>query len=250
MSMEQVIDLSIQWGPTILFALIVLAGFLTGIRRGFRKSLLLALNALIAFVLVFLAYIWLVTNPNVDEYVVKYSNEVLAMLGQSNIQTLLGASDSANSLKEILTEIIPQKMSLGEGIAAVIEENGAYLGALVNSAYRLVFAVILGIVYLVLVFIFFIFYLIFFSERRYKKKKEKKYINCVGAGYKKRRLLGGLVGSLRSVVSGLVFLSFFGTLLFITTGGDGSNESVDVNFGDEKIDEYYETFYDFTYSKN
>ena len=123
MSMEQVIDLSIQWGPTILFALIVLAGFLTGIRRGFRKSLLLALNALIAFVLVFLAYIWLVTNPNVDEYVVKYSNEVLAMLGQNNIQTLLGASENANSLKEILTEIIPQKMNLGEGIAAVIEEN-------------------------------------------------------------------------------------------------------------------------------
>ena len=242
MTLNEIVNLAVQWGPTVLFILIVFGGFLTGVRRGFRKSTILAINALIAFVAVVAAYIYLVTNPLTDEYVVTYGNMILEKLGQNSIQGLLGATESAKSLTDILTEIIPKSMDLGEGVSTVVKDNGVYLATLVNSAYHLVFAIILSIVYLVLVFIFYLFYLIFLPERRYKKKKNKLYVKGVGKPYKKRRLLGGLVGSLRSVVGGLVFLSFFGTLLFIVTGNDGSTESDDVKFGDEQIDQYYDIY--------
>ena len=242
MSIEEIVNISIQWGPTILVALIMFSAFLTGVIRGFRKSTILALNALIAFILVIIAYVGLVSEPNVDEYVVTYANKVLYQFGLDSVQIMLGASDSSNSLREILTEILPTYMDYGEGVSAVIKDNGAYLGALVNSVYHIVFAIISSVIYYVLVFIFYILYLIFLPERRYKRKKHKLYVAGVGSEYKKHHLLGGLVGSLRGVVYSLVFLSFFGTLLFIVTGSDGSTESEDVKFGDEKIDEYYDIY--------
>ena len=242
MSLEEIVNISVQWGPTVLVFLIMLFSFIVGLFRGFRKSTILAVNALIAFGLVVVVYIWLVTNPKVDEYVVTYANQILANMGQSSIQEMLQASESSTSLKEILTEILPTYMDLGEGVSAVIKENGAYLGALVNSAYRLVFAVVSLVVYYVLIFIFYIFYLIFIPERRYKRRKHKRYIACKGEEYKKRRLLGGLVGSLRGVVASIVCLSFLGALLFIVTGSDGTTKNDDVKFGDETIDEYYDIY--------
>ena len=164
MTLNVIVDFAVKWGPTALFILIILLAFLKGFRRGYRKSLILAINALIAFAIVVVAYILIVSNSSTDSYIVTLTNQVLNSLGQGSLQSMLSVSESAESLTEILTEIIPESMSLGDGIETVVKENGAYLGALVNSAYHLIFALLLSIVYLVLVFVLYIFYLIFFSE--------------------------------------------------------------------------------------
>jgi hypothetical protein len=80
-------------------------------------------------------------------------------------------------------------------------------------------------------------YLIFYPQRRYKRriKKAKKE-------YKKRALLGGVVGLCKGFVAGLICLSFLGSSLYVIAGGNGEGKLVEHSFGDESYDMAYNTY--------
>ena len=56
--------------PTILFILFLLIGILFGMIRGFRKSLILAIQACVIFIGCLIAYLIIVNNPNTDTRIV------------------------------------------------------------------------------------------------------------------------------------------------------------------------------------
>lgn len=60
--------------------------------------------------------------------------------------------------------------------------------------------------------------------------------------YKKRRLFGALVGSLRNVWSALIFFSLIGGLLFLLTGGSGEGSYEDIDFEDEQVNMAYDAY--------
>ena len=60
--------------------------------------------------------------------------------------------------------------------------------------------------------------------------------------YKKRRLFGALVGSLRNVWSALIFFSLIGGLLFLLTGGSGEGSYEDIDFEDEQVNMAYNAY--------
>ena len=60
--------------PTIIFLLFIVLGILFGIWRGFRKSLILAIQALIIFVCCLILYFVFVNNPSTDVMAVEIAN--------------------------------------------------------------------------------------------------------------------------------------------------------------------------------
>ncbi|MGM9969050.1 MAG: hypothetical protein ACI35S_01490, partial [Anaeroplasma sp.] len=220
----------IIWIPTIIFLIFLILGFLFGLWRGLRKSLILAIQALAAFLICLILYFVIVKNAQTDYYVVSIANN---LMGENYLQSLFGVSNDAQSFKEILIEFIPKNMDYGEGLALVVKDNGAYLGSLVNLVYHIVFAIICAILYLVLIFVLYIIYLIFYPERRHKAKYRAKFLsNKTSKPYKKRALFGGIIGMSRGLISGFVCLSFIGTLFFIISGGISDkkdNQSIDID---------------------
>ena len=70
MSSDEIIKFSFVWGPTILFFSIIILSFIGGMIKGFRKSLILAINALVAFTICLIAFFVIVNNENVDANIV------------------------------------------------------------------------------------------------------------------------------------------------------------------------------------
>lgn len=60
--------------------------------------------------------------------------------------------------------------------------------------------------------------------------------------YKKRRLFGALVGSVRNLFSALIFFSLIGGLLFLITGGSGEGSYQDIDFEDKDINMAYDAY--------
>ena len=136
--------------PTIIFLLFIVLGILFGIWRGFRKSLILAIQALIIFVCCLILYFVFVNNPSTDVMAVEIANN---FLGENGLQNLMGVSSECNSLKEILIQYIPKQLNLGDGIALVLKDNGTYLISIVNLLYHIIFAVIALFLYLIIIFL-------------------------------------------------------------------------------------------------
>ena len=88
--MEQYIRLAVCWVPSILFALFVLVGFLRGLRRGFRKSLILLIQAIAAFVICLGVYLLLINNDTVDGLLLTGINSILG--SPSGLQDALGGN--------------------------------------------------------------------------------------------------------------------------------------------------------------
>ena len=235
MGIDEITKLAIAWGPTILFLLIFIVGLILGFARGFRKSVILAIQALVILGICLTAYFIIVNNPNTDTMVVKTVN---GFLGEGWLQAQMGVSPNCSGLKEMLVEFIPKQLPYGDGLALIVQENGQYLASLVNLAYHIVFAVAFSIIYLLLVFVLYLIYFIAYPERRHKKKLQKKLAKAqTTKKYKKRVLLGGLVGGSRGLVSGLVCMSFLGAIFFILAGGTGGskNDDYEYDFGDDQI---------------
>ena len=215
--------------PTLLFVLIVLIAIILGIIRGFRKSLILAIQALAAFIICIILFAILANNSQVDTNLVNIVNN---FMGQGGLQRQMGVSESSTSVTEILYEFIPKQMDYGDGLALILRENGQYLLQLVLFVYRLILAIICLFIYFLLVFIFYIIYLIFYPERRYKKKIEEGYASLNSEKtYKKRCLYGSLIGLLRGLVGGIVIMAFIGSFFYIA-GGVGNkkyNDQLEVN---------------------
>ena len=229
----------IAYVPIGMFALAVLWAFIVGLIRGFRKSLILFIQALIAATICIIIFYVLVNNPNTDAWVYKISSNWV------NYNKLLETNTEYSSMKEVIVDYIITKQSYGDGMRLIIRDNGAYLDTLVNLVYRIVLFIPLIIVFFVLDFIFYLIYLIFYPERRRVRKIRKEFRENNRAAYKKHSGLGGLVGAIRGAVVGIVWLSFIGALFFIVAGGTGDdkdNPYPDYSFADENLSNTYEAY--------
>ena len=228
----------ILWVPTLLFVLMVLMAIIMGVVRGFRKSLILFIQAIVAFVIVLIAYLIIVNNKSTDTWVVS----MLKNFGL-DLNNAFGVSSEYKSLTEILAHAIINNMAkndTGKLIELVITDNMNYIYTLVNFIYHIIFAIVGFIVFFILDFIFYIIYLIFYQERRHKKKViEKKGIN----DYKSHRILGLVTGAVRGLVVGLVFLSFLGSVLYVVAGGTGENKYKDTTLGSDKTSQTFYSIY-------
>ena len=225
--------------PTILFLLILLIGILFGIIRGFRKSLILAIQACVIFVGCLIAYLIIVNNPSTDANVVNIINN---FNGENWLQDQFGVSHDCGGLKEILIQFIPNQMNMGDGIALILKDNGTYLMGIVNFLYHIIFAVLFYIIYILLIFIFYIIYLIAYPERRHKKKVLKKYSETdPNKKYKKHRGFGALVGGVRSFVSGFILVSLIGSIFYIA-GGTGEKKYESYDWGDDSLNTNYQIY--------
>ena len=234
--------------PTVIFGLLLGFGIIFGIIRGFRKSLILGIQALVAFAIVFVFFmVFIFADPD-GKKIVSATNGIA---GNGWLQSTIASatnktvSTSTVSLKEILMELIPQFMDFKDAIQSVIVENGAYVMTLVNFIIRFVYAIISLIIYLLLVFIFYIIYVIFYPERRHKRRVERKYERLErDKPYKKRRLLGLLIGTIRGLISSLTIAAFIGSILFMVTGSDGNKKYEDskVEFSNKEFSDYYNMY--------
>ena len=236
--MEQYIRLAVCWVPSILFALFVLVGFLRGLRRGFRKSLILLIQAIAAFVICLGIYLLLINNDTVDGLLLTGINSILG--SPSGLQDALGVTGDFATLKQVLAQYISDMLA-GVGAGPVTAADSGYVMALVLLAYHIVFALLLSIVYKILQFIFYLVYLIFYSEGRYRRKKKEKEKEG-GVPYKKRKLAGAIVGLSRGLVAGLVCVSLIGGVLSVVTGGYGEGKTEDYAFGEPNIDQAYTVY--------
>ena len=176
--MEKVIQFAVAWLPTILFVLLVLFGFLRGLRRGLRKSTILFIHSLVALSICLILYAILINNEAVDASLLKLVNAIMG--SPTALQDNLGVSNSLTTLKGVLTEYIPKALE-SSGYADLVRENAPYVLALVLLAYHIVFAIVLFFVYKILLFLFYIVYLIFYSERKHKRKVNARYEEAVAA---------------------------------------------------------------------
>lgn len=224
--------------PSILFALFVLVGFLRGLRRGFRKSLILLIQAIAAFVICLGVYLLLINNDTVDGLLLTGINSILG--SPSGLQDALGVTGDFATLKQVLAQYISDMLA-GIGAGPVTAADSGYVMALVLLAYHIVFALLLSIVYKILQFIFYLVYLIFYSEGRYRRKKKEKEKEG-GVPYKKRKLAGAIVGLSRGLVAGLVCVSLIGGALSVVTGGYGEGKTEDYAFGEPNIDQAYTVY--------
>lgn len=228
----------IMYGPTLLFLLLVVLGTLFGFIRGFRKSIILLIQGCIALTISVIFFFVIVNNKNVDTNIVTIIN---TFLGENGLQEKLSVSTSNKTLTDILIEFIPKQLNYGDGIALMLKDNGAYLLTLVNFSYRLIFILISTILYLLLVFIFYIIYFIFYPERRHKKHVIEKEIDT-DKPYKKRRVFGLFVGTIRSFFTSILVLSFIGSIFYMVSGVGTTKTEGDLD--DTSYSSYFDIYSD------
>lgn len=240
-----IVKFFIVWGPTLLFVLLICWGILIGIIRGFRKSLILFIHMLSAGLICLITFLIIVNQPGLDAGLTKTINQIVEGISGQNIQSLLEVKAECNTFHEILLDLLIKQAKDNDLATLLIEENAAYLNALVEMAYRLVVAVFCGFLYTILLFIFYIIYFFAYPVRRKIRKEEKLYqIGEVNHPYKRRRLLGGLVGGTRALIMGILCFSFLGTLIFVVTGGSNLASKDEIR-DNEETDSTFNSYYDY-----
>lgn len=235
------IRLAVSWGPTYLFVKILLCSTLFGIWRGFRKSAILAVQAVCAAGVSLGLFLICTSVTQFDAWLLQTINACMG--GESALQRLLGVSEECATVRQVLVEYLPAQLGYGNELALILRDNGAYLMTLADAAFRIVFAIVAYIVYQFLVFILYIVYHIAYPERRYKRKKNRLFAdNKTPNSYRKRRLAGGLIGLTRGLAVGLISMSLLGSVFFIAAGGTGKGELEEYSFGDERYDFAYSTY--------
>lgn len=235
----EIIDFAVKWGPTILFVSIVLIAMLTGARRGFRKSLILYAHALIAGGISVGLYFYFVHSESFDSLILSIVNSIMGSTGA--LQDRFNLDPSINKMSDVLVELILLIFKDGE-YAVILRENAAYLYALADTVYHIIFAIVAIIIYNIIKAFFYLLYLIIYPERRYKKRKERDFSKrLTDKTYKKRRIGGSVVGLVRGGLLSLVILSYLGSTLFLLVG-TGAGKLKDYDLGDENTNYYYSIF--------
>lgn len=231
----------IAWVPTVLFLLIILVSTLVGARRGFRKSMILTVQAFCAAGLCIGLFFFCITGDTVDGAILSLVNSVMG--GEYALQNALGVSAECETVRQCFAEYIPTLFSYGDEITLVLRENGAYVFTLADLVYRLAVAVVLWLVYFLFVFLFYLVYLIAYPERKYKRKREAAFADGkTDCSYKRNRVGGGIVGLVRGFVAGLIAMSFIGSAFFMIAGGTGEGELADRDFGNDDANFYYQIY--------
>ena len=237
----EMIKLLIWVVPLAIFLLFLVFGIIFGLIRGFRKSLILGIQALIIFVGLTIAYAIIVNNPQTDGAIVSITNN---FMGAGGLQKAMNVSEENTTFTAIMVELLSKNTNnYGEAINTVVGENMTYIATLANIALRLVLAIVVMVAYLLLVFIFYLIYLIFYPERRHKARKEKAYAELkTKKPYSKHAILGMLVGLVRGLASGLVIISFIGSFFYIVVGDSGERNYEKLDFGNEQMNQYYDIY--------
>ena len=234
--MSQQIDIILKIVPSVYFVLVVLIHTLIGYKRRFKRSLSFLIRSLIVFSIYLGIYLLAINLEIVDIYLLKFVN---LFMGSNGLQNMLGVSSSCTSIKDCLVEFIPRIM--GDNVyASALYDNGAYIRALVSMVYNFVWFIIVYILYGITIFIV---KRIYCHKHHYREEKEKlieEYEN--GERKSQGRLGGSLIGAFRGIVSGIIVLSLFGNVLYISTGGKGQNKNDETITLDETYDPYIKMY--------
>nr|MDE7379803.1 hypothetical protein [Clostridia bacterium] len=237
-SLQNMVDLAVRWVPTVLFAAIVVLATWLGSWRGLRKSLILLLHEVIVGSLCIILYAVLIKLPQVNKFALDVVN--FFMGGKGALQRLLKVSEECYGIKEVFVEWLPTVIK-GD-FSIMLGGSAAYIYTLADLIYRVVFALLIYVVYNVFIFILYIIYHIFYSERKYRRKITKRYAqNRADRRYSRHYVGGGVVGLVRGVAIGLISLSFLGTAFYIVAGR-GEGKLTDYDTGNEQINEYYSVY--------
>jgi len=169
----------ISLGLTIAFAVFLVLGFLFGLKRGLKRTVVRAMWITAVILLV------LIISMNITELILSIKFN-LSYSGQA-----------CPTLKDYITAILQDKIPVeGGDYAAIVNLIFSVIALLINAVVFLVTYWVLKLVTLIFYWFFNIF--IFHGERKRKKqaKKEKKKYKI-----KKYRLAGGVVGLLFGFVS-------------------------------------------------
>ncbi len=225
----------VLWGPTILFSLILLSGFLMGVLRGLRRSRVFLIHRLIAGSIALTLFFLCVGSTFFDKAFLSLFNAF-----GIDLHEFFDVSTSIDTLKGVLTAGIPSLIKESDGALAIaLAENSKYMLAFVYLVYNLVFGVICLIIYYLLKAILFICYCLFYPEWKYRKKyKNKVSKNENAKPYKTRRLAGGLIGLCSSFLVAIISFSFIGNLMYIVAG-TGDKGLPNQKFSDKNTNEAY-----------
>ena len=233
--MDDLVKFLILYLPTIIFFLAVALGTLFGFLRGFRKSLILAAQSLVLFIILTIVYISIINLETLDEASFNFINQFLKLFNTS-LNILLKAPDATN-LTEALTSFVINNLGYGEMLSAILTNDSTYITSMTLLLYHLVIAIIFYLFYLIFDFILYLIYLIFYSERKHRKRTYNAHLNGnKDYPYRKRKALGALVGFIRTSVFGIVGLSFIGSLYFILGGGIKTRSNLDIKLDDPILD--------------
>lgn len=231
----------ISWLPTTVFILIILISMLSGFMRGYRKSMIFLIHSFVAACICLALYFLFKDNAKIDELLLTVTNFILG--SETGLQDMLNVSADCSSIKEVLLEYIPANMNFIDGLSLILKDNGAYILTLIDLAYSLIFAIIFYCLYLILIGILAIMYHLFYSDRKYRKKDAKKIMKGLREHrYSRRRALGTTIGLFRGFISAFIYISFVGTVFFIASGGDGTKQNQEFDFGNENINNVYNAY--------
>ena len=236
-----IIEYVIKFGPTVLFILAVLFPTITGLIRGFRKSLVLFIHASVVGILCLTLFMIFSKSTKFDAFLLHFTDLILG--GDNALAEKLGLPGPYETMRGLIMDYIPSKMSFAEGLESVLRDNGAYILTLVDMTYRIVFSTFFYIVYLLLLILLYFIYLIFYNTRRYIKKRNNKFqLGEVDTPYRKRKLFGAGIGLFRGLIRGTVILSFLGMLFFVIAGGKGDREVEEMKFDNDTYNIAYTAY--------
>lgn len=229
------------WAPTLLFVLVLLFKVLGGLRRGFRKSLILTIISILTLVISYMLFLFVFRQDFFQEFLVN----------TAGLKKILGVSTNDNTLNGVVMAFVESKLS---GKTADLYANfSEYTILITNLVVGLVYLIVTLIIWQVLYLLFYlIVYLPFFREGKYRKKKNKEYDASAkeettlskkqykNRGYKRHRGYGSLIGLFRGVVAGVFSLALFGFIYFGVSGGNRTN------YDEETKITYNGTEYDLT----
>lgn len=232
-------DFAVKWLPTIIFTFFILCSTLWGMLCGLRKSLIFTLHALVAATACVIVFVTCVNLPALDKGLLSFVNLFLG--GEGSLQRMLRVSTDCTGLKEVFVKWLPVILQNND-VNIMLSGSEAYIYTLADVLFRMAFASILYVAYAILNLILYVVYLIFYSERKYRRKINKKLNeNKTDRGYRRRRLGGSFVGLARGIVAGVLCLSFLGTGLFIIAGrGDGDMQDADL--GNDDVNTAYSLY--------
>ena len=224
--------------PTILFVVIVVLWTIRGFMKGFRKGIIQFILMLVAIALSVLVFALLTADRG----------KMLYQLFGSSICESTGISMPDDFNQILNTNVRPEDVTLIDCLFTVIfkqaeiEAGGieyipieAYdsISAVAEMTFRIGVALIALIAFFIFkILLYLLVYLPKKKKKRYQKKLERRK-----KVYKKRRILGGVVGLVRGGIVGVCCVGLIGTLLYLVTAG---REPQETKFTDETISNVYD----------
>ena len=140
---DNLIKYGIMFGPTILFALIVLIRTIIGYFSGGRRQVIFVIHSVIAFSICLILYFILVENKFFDKFILDVVNK---FMGEDGLEQALGVNPNCKTMREVIVQYIPSQMGFVDGLELILRDNGAYLLALVNVCYHIILALVLDLI--------------------------------------------------------------------------------------------------------